>query len=175
MQDLRAMTESIGILRGLPDPKTNSALAADTDTGNNVAVNPGSGKVQFQTPRILLPAQNNSKHYILFSTDVASVNCIYAHPLLQFNLLSGAASTPVGGVIDSCADPRGMDITLPLPPQAGAPPGGTLPIHVGTYPTSAAIPFTGASLALQLVNNQGPAWAMTLPSTTSPYWTRPRS
>ena len=68
MQDLRAMNQSIGVLRGLPDPTTNNALAAYTDTGNNQAVNPGAGKVQFQTPPIALPAQrSNSKHYILFS------------------------------------------------------------------------------------------------------------
>ena len=156
MQDLRAMTQAIGILRGLPDPTTNNALAAYTDTGNNQAVNPGAQKVQFQTGLFPLPSQkSNSKHYILFSVDAASVNCVYSHPLLQFNLLNGAIATQAGGVIDTCTDPRGTNITLPLPPQAGAPPGGTLPIHVGTYTTSAAIPFTGTSLGLQLVNNQG--------------------
>ncbi len=156
MQDLRAMTQAIGILRGLPDPTANNALAAYTDTGNDQAVNPGARKVQFQTQQFPLPTQkSNSKHFILFGVDAASVQCIYSHPLLQFNLLNGVTATPAGGVIDTCTDPRGMNITLPLPPQAGAPPGGTLPIHVGTYLTSAAIPFTGTTLGLQLVNNQG--------------------
>ncbi|WP_433891190.1 DUF7507 domain-containing protein [Streptomyces sp. CA-111067] len=148
MNNLRPMAYALGDLRGAADPTQNDALSAYTDTGNNIPVDPGAGKVQFQTVQPIDLPSGTGKHYILFGVDAGAVNCPDRPPLLRFNLVNGSDVTPVGADIDTCTDPRGRDIAVPSPA------GGTTNVHTGTYTTSAALPFTGSSLSLQMINDQ---------------------
>jgi LPXTG-motif cell wall-anchored protein len=143
------MAYALGSLRGAADPAGNDALSAYTDLGNNTPVDPGAGKVQFQTVQPVDLPSGTGKHHILFGADAGSVNCPNHSPRLQFNLLNGSAVTPVGGPINTCTDPRGGFTTVPSPA------GGTLGVYTGTYTTSEALPFTGSSLDLQMINDEG--------------------
>jgi uncharacterized repeat protein (TIGR01451 family) len=155
MYALRSMAYALGVMQGSANAAGNDALSAYTDTGNNQFVDPGPGLVQFQTKQpVALPA-GTSKHYILFSVDAAAVNCSNSAPLLQFNLVSSGSVVPVGDEINACTDPRGMDVTAPNPDPNGS---ETVQVYTGTYATSQAIAFTGSSLGLQMVNNNGSGW-----------------
>jgi hypothetical protein len=145
----RSMAYALGSLRGAADPAGNDALSAYTDLGNNTPVDPGAGKVQFQTVQPVDLPSGTGKHHILFGADAGSVNCPNHSPRLQFNLLNGSAVTPVGGPINTCTDPRGGFTTVPSPA------GGTLGVYTGTCTTSEALPFTESSLDLQMINDEG--------------------
>ena len=49
MQSLRTLANAMGQYRGLPAGNSNDVVAAFTDNGAPSAVDPGAGKVQFQT------------------------------------------------------------------------------------------------------------------------------
>src|SRR5579862_9473959 len=149
MNSLRSMAYALGKLENNPDPATNNELSAYTDTGNNVPMNPGAGLVQLQTVQPIALPTGTSMHYILFSVDAGSMNCPGNAPELQFNLLSGATVTPAGIPINTCTDPRGGFINVPYPG------GTTTNVYTGRYDSTQAVPFTGTSLGVQLVNNQG--------------------
>ena len=149
MFHLRSLAYALGVLRGVPDPTTNLAVSAYTDLGNDTAVNPGAGKVQIETLTPVPVPPVTGKRYVTFSVDVSALECARAKPLLAFSLLSGASAFPVPGEINACTDPRGRDVVVPYPP------GGTQTIHIGTYSPSGSIAFTGTTLGVRMVNNQG--------------------
>jgi uncharacterized repeat protein (TIGR01451 family) len=151
MENLRSLAFALGVLQGAADPTTNRALSAYTDLGNNTAVDPGPGLIQLQTMDAVAVPPHVGKRYVTFSVDVAAVTCQFAHPLLQFSLLADSTVIPVAGQIEACTDPRGRDIDVPLPP----PGEGDVTVHVGTYSPEGSIAFTGSTLGVRLVNNEG--------------------
>ena len=147
MNHLRSMALAIGQMRGDAVPSQNNALSAYTDLGNDTAVSPGADKTQFETVQ-QVPIPGTGKRYMVFSVDSSSVFCVNADPLLQFFLLSGVSSFPVAGVINTCTDPRGTNVSVPYPP------GGTTPVRVGTYSPSGSIGFTGTTLRVRMINRE---------------------
>ncbi|WP_344081139.1 DUF7507 domain-containing protein [Luedemannella helvata] len=150
LRALRSMAYALGNLSRAANSATNNALSAYTDTGGDVAVNPGAGLIQLQTKESI-PLSGTGKRYLTTAIDVSSVNCPVNAPRLQFSLLSGATVYPVGGEINSCTDPRGRPEVVPNPDS----PDATTAVRVGTYTSSGAIPFVGSSVDIRLVNNEG--------------------
>ena len=150
LRALRSMAYALGNVGRAADSATNNALSAYTDTGGDVAVNPGAGLIQLETKESI-PLTGTGKRYLTTAIDVSSVNCPVNAPRLQFSLLSGATVYPVGGEINTCTDPRGRAEVAPNPDN----PDTTTAVRVGTYTSSGAIPFVGSSVDIRLVNNEG--------------------
>jgi uncharacterized repeat protein (TIGR01451 family) len=152
MNHLRSMAWALGQHRADPDPTQNNALSAYTDRGNDTAVDPGPDKIQFETLQPV-PIPGTGTRFITFSVDSSAIWCTptppQVHPLLQFYLVSGANSTPVPGVINTCTDSRGHNVDAPFPG------GGTRPVWVGTYAPSGSVAFTGSTLGVRMVNREG--------------------
>ncbi|WP_420368979.1 hypothetical protein [Curtobacterium sp. L1-20] len=112
------------------------------------AASPGAGLVEFQTAsNIPFTASNR---FITFSVDAAAVNCATAaHPLLQFQLLnSGGTASNVGSQIDACSSTKTVAV-----PAFGA--QNALTANVGTYTSNGAQLFSGSSIGVRMLNNQG--------------------
>lgn len=110
--------------------------------------NPGAGLVEFQTAsNIPFTAENR---FITFSVDVAAINCVEAsHPLLQFQLLNSAGTaSDVGSEIDACSSTETVDA-----PAFGDANARTA--NVGTYASDGAQLFSGSSIGVRMLNNNG--------------------
>lgn len=112
------------------------------------AASPGAGLTEFQTATNI-PFQASDR-FITFSVDVAAINCASAaHPLLQFQLLNSlGAASDVGDQIDACTSTKTVDV-----PTFGA--ATARPVNVGTYASNGAQLFTGNSIGVRMINNQG--------------------
>lgn len=112
------------------------------------AASPGAGLTEFQTATNI-PFQASDR-FITFSVDVAAINCASAsHPLLQFQLLNSAgAASDVGDQIDACTSTTTVDV-----PAFGV--ATARPVNVGTYASNGAQLFTGNSIGVRMINNQG--------------------
>ena len=136
---VRTLAQALGVLNGTPNPNTNHAVSAYTNGPVNNG-NPGANKVEFQTVQPI-PVTENGR-FLTFSVNVAETSCTASnHAKLDFYLVNGTALIPVtSGPIDPCG--------------AG---GHTIQTGVigGTFTGNAPVLFTGTSLGIQLINEQG--------------------
>jgi uncharacterized repeat protein (TIGR01451 family) len=137
---VRQLAYALGVHAGSATPATNHAVTAYTE-GNRP-----SNLVEFETVGgVPLPT---SSRFLTFQVDAAAVNCFASAPLYQFSLISGATSTPVGGVINACNSTGTVDV----------PPVGNRPAtvaQVGTFTSNGSVLFTGLSVGIQMVNANG--------------------
>jgi uncharacterized repeat protein (TIGR01451 family) len=140
------LAQAIGMYRGQTAAQAVNNYA---QTAYTSAPAPGVGKVEFQTAaNIPFTATNR---FITFSVDVAAVNCTSSAPLLQFSLLNSAGvATNVGSQINGCAS-----ATTVTPPALGAAPASA--VQVGTYTSNGALLFSGSSVGVRMINNNGAA------------------
>jgi uncharacterized repeat protein (TIGR01451 family) len=140
------LAQAIGMYRG---QTATQARANYAQTAYTAAPAPGAGKVEFQTAsNIPFTATNR---FINFSVDVAAINCSSSSPQLQFSLLNSAgAATNVGAVINGCGS-----TTTFTPPALGVAPATA--VQVGTYTSNGALLFTGSSVGVRMINNNGAA------------------
>jgi uncharacterized repeat protein (TIGR01451 family) len=140
---VRQLAYALGVHGGSATPATNHAVTAYTEG------NPGANRVEFETVGgVPLPT---SSRFLTFQVDAAAVNCppVASAPLYQFSLLSGATSTPVGGVINACTSTS----TVSVPAVAGS--AGAVVARVGTYTSNGSVLFTGAAVGIRMVNANG--------------------
>lgn len=138
------LSQAIGMYNG----QSTAAAANNFADSAYTAANPGAGLVEFQTDGNVPFTGTN--RFIAFSVDVAAINCaVAAHPLLQFQLLDDAGTaTDAGSQIDACSSPRTVDV-----PALGQSPATTA--NVGTYTSNGAVLFSGSSVGVRMINNQG--------------------
>jgi uncharacterized repeat protein (TIGR01451 family) len=140
------LAQALGLYRGATAAASvnNYADTAYTSTA------PGAGAVEFQTASNV--PFSGSNRFIAFSVDVAAANCATAsHPLLQFRLLNDAGTAiNAGSQIDACSSP-----TTRAVPTLGSAPART--VNVGTYTSDGAVLFSGTSVGVRMVNNNGAA------------------
>ena len=136
----RQLAYALGALAGAADPSSNHAVTAYTEG------NPGANLVEFQTVNPLPLPQ--AGRFLDFSVDAAAENCGVSAPLYQFNLLNGATSTPVGGVINACTS-----TTTETAPAVGV--LGAQAVKVGTYTSNGSVLFTGSSFGVSMTNGNG--------------------
>jgi uncharacterized repeat protein (TIGR01451 family) len=144
------LAQAIGMYRGQTAVQAQGNFA---QTAYTAAPAPGAGLVEFQTTTNIPFVATN--RFINFSVDVAAMNCATASaPLLQFSLLnSTGVAMNVGSVIDGC----GSTATF-SPPALGAATNTTATsVRVGTYTSNGAILFSGSSVGVRMVNNNGAA------------------
>ncbi|WP_029138595.1 DUF7927 domain-containing protein [Nakamurella lactea] len=124
----------------------NEARGNYADTAYT-ALDPGVGLVEFETvDNIPFQAANR---FIAFSVDVAAVNCSVSAPLLEFYLLDqSGADTAVGPEVNACT----ASTTFPIP---GVGASGPRQVSVGTYTSQGAVLFSGSSVGLRMINNNG--------------------
>jgi uncharacterized repeat protein (TIGR01451 family) len=120
--------------------------------------------VQFQTVQpIQLPA-GSPTHSVTFSVNVATINCPGSipgyptnAPLLQFRLIDPSSGTAynIGSIFNPCsvAGANVYTITPPYPPGQVNP--APVSARVTTLRTTAALPFSGTSFIVQLINYEG--------------------
>lgn len=140
------LAQAIGMYRGQTATVARGNFA---QTAYTSAPAPGVGKVEFQTAaNIPFTATNR---FITFSVDVAAINCTVSAPLLQFSLLNSAGTaTNVGSVINACTS-----TTTFTPPALGT--ATAIPVQVGTYTSNGALLFSGSSVGVRMINNNGTA------------------
>jgi hypothetical protein len=156
---VRQLAYALGVLGGVT-PATNHAVSAYTEN------NPGPNAVEFRTVgEVPLPT---SSRFLTFQVNTAAVNCGVTAPMYQFSLTSGATSTPVGGLTNACTSTR----TVSVPGVPGA--VGAVTARIGTYTSNGSVLFTGSSVGIRMVNQNGSGMGTTRPSTTSASWTRRR-
>jgi uncharacterized repeat protein (TIGR01451 family) len=140
------LAQALGLYRG-----ASAAAAADNyaDTAYTSTA-PGAGAVEFQTASNVPFSGTN--RFVAFSVDVAAANCATAsHPLLQFRLLNDAgAATNAGSQIDACSSPTTRSVAA-----LGAAPART--VNVGTYTSDGAVLFSGSSVGVRMINDNGAA------------------
>ncbi|GAA1822742.1 hypothetical protein HC028_15305 [Planosporangium flavigriseum] len=129
--DVRMIAGALGQWAG-GDGASNHVVSAYTWN------DPGAGKVEFESVSPVPLAVTN--RFITFSVDAAAVNCHVFHPLLRFFLLDGAtAISTSASPIDPCDNP-------------GTVIGVT---SVGTYTADNPTLFTGSSIGIRMINEQG--------------------
>ncbi|MGN8051455.1 DUF7507 domain-containing protein, partial [Curtobacterium sp. 22159] len=141
---VQQLAQSLGIYRGQSTAASANNIALSAYTSNN----PGAGLVQFQTAtNVPFTASNR---FIAFSVDVAAINCAVAsHPLLQFQLLNSAGTaTNAGSQLDACSSPQ-----IVTAPGIGQFPDTA--VNVGTYTSNGAVLFSGNSVGVRMINNNG--------------------
>jgi uncharacterized repeat protein (TIGR01451 family) len=139
---VRQLAYALGVHGGSVTPATNHAVTAYTEG------NPGANRVEFQTVgEVPLPT---SSRFLTFQVETAAVNCppVASAPLYQFSLISGATTTPVGGVINACTSTRTVNV-----PAVGNRPATVA--RVGTYTSNGSVLFTGSSVGIRMVNANG--------------------
>jgi uncharacterized repeat protein (TIGR01451 family) len=144
------LAQAIGMYHGQTAVQAQSNFA---QTAYTAAPAPGAGLVEFQTATNIPFVATN--RFVNFSVDVAAMNCATASaPLLQFSLLNSAgAATNVGSVIDGCSSTATFS-----PPALGVATNTTATsVRVGTYTSNGAILFSGSSVGVRMVNNNGAA------------------
>jgi uncharacterized repeat protein (TIGR01451 family) len=136
------LAQAIGMFHGQTAAQAAGNYADTAYTSNN----PGAG-LEFQSVTNIPFAATN--RFITFSVDVAAANCASGAPLLQFSLLNSAgAATPVGSQINACTS-----TTTVTPPVLGV--AAATPVQVGTYTSNGALLFSGNSVGVRMVNNNG--------------------
>jgi uncharacterized repeat protein (TIGR01451 family) len=140
------LAQALGLYRGASAAASvnNYADTAYTSTA------PGAGAVEFQTASNV--PFSGSNRFIAFSVDVAAANCANAsHPLLQFRLLNDAGTAiNAGSQIDACSSPTTRAVSA-----LGSAPART--VNVGTYTSNGAVLFSGTSVGVRMINNNGAA------------------
>ena len=136
---VRTLAQALGVLNGTPNPNTNHAVSAYTN-GPVSNGNPGANQVEFQTVQPI-PVTEHGR-FLTFSVNVAETSCTASnHAKLDFYLVNGTASIPVtSGPIDPCGS-GGHTI------QTG--------VVGGTFTGNAPVLFTGTSLGVKMINEQG--------------------
>jgi uncharacterized repeat protein (TIGR01451 family) len=135
---------ALGVYRGQSQAAARNNYADTAFTANN----PGAGRVEFQTATNVPFAAAN--RFISFSADVAAINCNVSAPLLQFQLLNEAGTaTNAGTQVNGCSS--GQNVTIP----ALGPSAGVATINVGTYTSNGAVLFSGSSVGIRMLNNNG--------------------
>jgi uncharacterized repeat protein (TIGR01451 family) len=138
------LSQAIGLFNGQSQAASVNNFANSAYTAGN----PGAGLVEFQTASNVPFSGTN--RFIAFSVDVSAVNCATAsHPLLQFQLLGDDGSaTNAGTQVDACTSPTTETVpALGLSPQITA--------NVGTYTSNGAVLFSGSSVGVRMINNNG--------------------
>lgn len=133
----------IGMYTGQSQDKARDNYADTAYTAGD----PGAGLVEFETvDNIPFEAANR---FIAFSVDVAAVNCSVSAPLLQFYLLDeSGADTAVGPEVNACT----ASTTFPIPGVGVSP---ERQVSVGTYTSQGAVLFSGSSIGIRMINNNG--------------------
>jgi uncharacterized repeat protein (TIGR01451 family) len=136
---VRMLAQALGVLNGSANANANHAVSAYTNGPVNSG-DPGTGKVEFQTAQPI-PVTANGR-FLTFSVDAAETSCTtnHNHALLNFLLVNGSGTIPVTSKpIDPC-----VSGTLIAPA-----------IYAGTFSGDAPALFTGTSVGIKLVNEQG--------------------
>ncbi|SDO68249.1 conserved repeat domain-containing protein [Nakamurella panacisegetis] len=137
------LAQSIGMFHG----QTAAAATGNYADTAFTSGNPGVGNVEFQTATNIPFIA--SDRFLAFRVDVAAINCAVSGPLLQFSLLNTAGTaTAAGGQINACTS-----TTTESVPALGNAPAAT--INVGTYTSNGSVLFTGTSVGIRMVNNNG--------------------
>jgi uncharacterized repeat protein (TIGR01451 family) len=132
---------------GLHSGQSQAVAQGNYGVSAYTAGDPGAGLVEFQTAtNISFPTSNR---FVSFSVDVAAINCSVSAPLLQFSLLNDSGTaTPAGSQINACSS--GTTQSVPTLGDATATTAST-----GTYTSNGAVLISGASVGVQMVNNNG--------------------
>jgi uncharacterized repeat protein (TIGR01451 family)/fimbrial isopeptide formation D2 family protein len=137
------LSYALGLYRGGTPAAGNSNYADSAYTANN----PGAGLVEFETATNIPFAASN--RFITFSADVAAINCAVSAPQLQFQLLNDAGvATNVGTQVNACTSTNVVNV-----PAVGAVPA--LTANVGTTSANNALLFSGTSIGVRMLNNNG--------------------
>lgn len=94
---LRALAEVMGQAEGQGPTNSNHILSAFTD---NPFANHQNAGVQFTTPNNAITVIPG--HYYVGSVWYGAVNCQAQHPIVQFNMITAATTTTLGGTTDAC-------------------------------------------------------------------------
>ncbi|SDO68656.1 conserved repeat domain-containing protein/fimbrial isopeptide formation D2 domain-containing protein [Nakamurella panacisegetis] len=141
--DSQRLAQAIGMFHG----QTAAAAGGNFADTAYTSGDPGAPKVEFQTATNIPFVATN--RFLTFSVDVAANNCFASAPLLQFSLLDSVGTAfPAGSQIDGCTG--GTTVT---PPALGVSPAN--PVNVGTYTSNGSVLFSGTSVGVQMVNNNG--------------------
>ncbi|WP_328634253.1 DUF7927 domain-containing protein [Streptomyces sp. NBC_00356] len=139
--NLRNITDAIGMYNGTGNPPDNHAVAAYT------SADPGADKVEFETER-QIPLTSRNRFLTASVTSGASA-CSVSAPELNFFLLDGGTSYPVSDKpINPCTDPKAT--TYPASET-----GFAKDINVVNNRADAPMIYPGASLGIRMTNANG--------------------
>ncbi|MCX5535279.1 hypothetical protein OG785_32610 [Streptomyces sp. NBC_00006] len=139
--NLRNITDAIGMNNGTGTPPDNHAVAAYT------SADPGADKVEFETER-QIPLTSRNRFLTASVTSGASA-CEYAQPNLNFFLLDGSTSYSVSDKpINPCTDPKATTYTK-------ADTGFAKDINVVNNRADSPMIYPGSSLGIRMTNATG--------------------
>lgn len=139
--NLRNITDAIGMYNGTGNPPDNHAVAAYT------SADPGADKVEFETER-QIPLTSRNRFLTASVTSGASA-CSVSAPELNFFLLDGGTSYPVSDKpINPCTDPKAT-----MYPASET--GFAKDINVVNNRADSPMIYPGSSLGIRMTNANG--------------------
>lgn len=133
----------LGVYAGSTEPASNHSVSAYT------AGNPGANAVEFSTDDLI--ALSGTGRYLVFSVDVASLNCGVSAALMQFQVFDEEDATEnLGPAVNACTIAGAQQVAVP---QIGAAPAGD--VVVATVYSPGSIFFTGSSVGISMTNANG--------------------
>ncbi|WP_306317428.1 MULTISPECIES: hypothetical protein [unclassified Streptomyces] len=139
--NLRNITDAIGMYNGAGSPPDNHAVAAYT------SADPGADKVEFETNRqVALRSQNR---FLTASVTSGASACEKSGPELNFVLFEGATEYPISDKsINPCTDPKATTYDTNTT-------GFSKPINVVNNRADDPLLFSGSSLGIRMTNANG--------------------